>query len=566
MIELQTRPMMLARFSGAAQPLPRRPALWFGGREHTYQQLERHVQRTAKTLAHLGLAPGMTLALAVPNGPALAIYTFAAHTCGAAIALFDPNLNAERLAHGLKCCDARFIVILDQPHSLANGTAMLAARCVDLVIVASSAAHLPFWRATATRMMGMVGSGRPAAGLVPGLVYERIARREAVRETSHAAHDQSNAPSPSAPPVAIDGSGLAIKHVTQLGDEHFVACITHQMSAAAVDQLAGSLPALRPGQERILALVPLWSPIAMTAVLNLAVANAAQLICLPHFTPKALLIATRRARPTILVGNTAQLLALAAHAALRPAHFAELRFIINLDWDRPPGLIDGLARLSAAPVLSTYAVEAVGALIALGSIERHQAPTAVGRALPQTKVVVRDLSDLTRVVGPGERGELCVGGPQVVTAPQLVRIIESGDTPAADAFVDGLLRTGDLGAVDVAGHVFVVDRIEDMIVAAGYLIYPRRIEAALRDHPGVDDVCVIGIGDKRRGQAPKAFVVLKRGIAVTERDLRLHLASRVSKIEMPSDIDFCSTLPRAPSGNVCKATLRAQAVASHQAR
>jgi long-chain acyl-CoA synthetase len=117
-----------------------------------------------------------------------------------------------------------------------------------------------------------------------------------------------------------------------------------------------------------------------------------------------------------------------------------------------------------------------------------------------------------------------------------------------------------LGAVDMEGQVFVVDRIEDMIVAAGYLIYPRRIEAALCEHPGVTEASVIGIGDIRRGQAPKAFVVLRRGFAVTERDLRLHLANRVSKIEMPSDIDFCSVLPRLPSGTVCKATLRMQAL------
>ena len=104
----------------------------------------------------------------------------------------------------------------------------------------------------------------------------------------------------------------------------------------------------------------------------------------------------------------------------------------------------------------------------------------------------------------------------------------------------------------------MVDRVEDLIVAAGYMIYPSRIEDALLEHSNVTEAAVIGVSDGRRGNAPKAFVVLQRGIAVTERDLRLHLATRISKIEMPADIDFCTSLPRTAFGFVCKATLRRQ--------
>jgi long-chain acyl-CoA synthetase len=153
---------------------------------------------------------------------------------------------------------------------------------------------------------------------------------------------------------------------------------------------------------------------------------------------------------------------------------------------------------------------------------------------------------------------LCISGPQVPRAGHV--------SPNLSAFVAtglhaGDLRTGDLATLDAAGRIVVIDRVEDLIVAAGYVIYPRRIEAALLEHPGVSDAAAIGIDDGRRGQAPKAFVVLKRGLAITERDLRLFLADRISKIEMPADIDFTTRLPRTPYGLVCKMTLRRQEAA-----
>jgi long-chain acyl-CoA synthetase len=559
----QAQPMMLERLMAAADASPLRPALWFGGRSITYRQLQRHVQRTAQALAYSGLTPGKTLALVLPTGPAVVIYSFAAHACGAAIALFDPSIGADGLTNGLKACGARFAVTLDQQELLERGQHLLAAQCVDRILVVSRAAHLPFGPATARRFVALLRGGGPAAGTVPGLVYER----DVLREVRRAARDQKASPKENVVVAPIDPAAVAVQLVTQLSDGHRIASLTQAMIAASVDQLTGSLPLLVPEQERVLALVLVSSPVAIAAALNLAVAKAGQLICVPDVTQKNLLNAIKRTRPTLIVGNSAQLAAMAAHSALGPAHFSDLKLILNLDWDKPSGLLEALARLSSAPVLSCYAIDSVGAVVAIGSTGLAQPPTAVGRVVSHTKLVVRDLGDLQRVVGPGERGELCVGGPQIVTPHDLTRVHMGGGGGDDDrAFVDGLLRTGDLGAVDLEGNVFLVDRIEDMIVAAGYLIYPRRIEAALREYPGVENACVIGIGDKRRGQAPKAFVVLKRGIAVTERDLRLHLASRVSKIEMPSDIDFCTALPSLPSGTVDKARLRAQALAQNQAR
>jgi len=162
--------------------------------------------------------------------------------------------------------------------------------------------------------------------------------------------------------------------------------------------------------------------------------------------------------------------------------------------------------------------------------------------LDGTRFTARDLADPAREVPNGERGTLFVSGPQFEPVP-------GGGT---------LRPAGAAGLIDAAGNVVVISPLEELVVAAGYMIYPSRIEAALMEHEGLAEAAVIGIRDGKRGTAPYAFVVLKRGVVMTERDIVKHLASRISKIEMPADIEFCSQLPQDAFGAVDKNALRAR--------
>src|SRR5690606_15777053 len=108
----------------------------------------------------------------------------------------------------------------------------------------------------------------------------------------------------------------------------------------------------------------------------------------------------------------------------------------------------------------------------------------------------------------------------------------------ADVFVDGWLRTGDVGYLDSDGYVFLVDRIKDLIICSGFNVYPRAIEEALMSHEAVEETNVIGVPDPYRGEAPVAFVKLRDGQSATESELKKFLSDRVSKIEMPREIIF----------------------------
>ncbi len=145
---------------------------------------------------------------------------------------------------------------------------------------------------------------------------------------------------------------------------------------------------------------------------------------------------------------------------------------------------------------------------------------------------------------------MLVKGPQVM--------IGYYDNPAAteEAFIDGYLRTGDVGYMDPDGYVFLVDRIKDLIICSGFNVYPRVIEDAFYLHAAVEEVNVIGVPDEYRGEAPVAFVKLKPGADVTAAQLRSFAAERLNKLELPREIIFKDQLPKTLIGKLSKKELR----------
>jgi long-chain acyl-CoA synthetase len=163
-------------------------------------------------------------------------------------------------------------------------------------------------------------------------------------------------------------------------------------------------------------------------------------------------------------------------------------------------------------------------------------------------------------VPQGEKGEICISGPQVMKG-YWKKPVET-----ADQFIGSYLRTGDVGIMDEEGFIFIVDRIKDLIICSGYNVYPRRVEEAIYEHPAVEEVTVIGIKDEYRGEAPKAFIKLKAGATTTEADIRKHLEAKISKIEMPAEIEFRDALPKTLIGKLSKKELKAEEAQRQKAK
>jgi long-chain acyl-CoA synthetase len=124
-----------------------------------------------------------------------------------------------------------------------------------------------------------------------------------------------------------------------------------------------------------------------------------------------------------------------------------------------------------------------------------------------------------------------------------------------DQFIDGALRTGDVGHLDADGYLYITDRIKDLIICSGYNVYPRVIEDALYEHPAVAEAIVIGVPDSYRGQAPLAYVTLRAGQTATAEALRDFLRDKISAIELPVRVEIRTSLPKTMIGKLSRKEL-----------
>jgi long-chain acyl-CoA synthetase len=188
-------------------------------------------------------------------------------------------------------------------------------------------------------------------------------------------------------------------------------------------------------------------------------------------------------------------------------------------------------------------------------------PGSCGLPMPGITIRFASLDQPDAYVAPGEKGELCIQGPNVMQG------YWHNPGATAEAFnADGFMRTGDVGFMDADGYITIVDRTKDMLLCSGFNVYPRTIEEAIYAHPAVAEVCVIGIPDVYRGQTPKAFITLKPGAApLSLAALKDFLKDRLGKHEMIGAVEIRAELPKTPVGKLSKKTLVDEEAARRQA-
>ena len=160
------------------------------------------------------------------------------------------------------------------------------------------------------------------------------------------------------------------------------------------------------------------------------------------------------------------------------------------------------------------------------------------------------------VLPPGERGELCVKGPQVMAG-----YWQRPDETAKVMTVDGYFRTGDVAVVLPDGQVKIVDRMKDMVLVSGFNVYPNEVEEVIVKHPGVVEAAVIGLPDEHSGEAVVAYVV-RRDPALTTDELRKFCRENMTGYKVPRRIEFRETLPKTNVGKVLRRVLKEEVEAS----
>jgi long-chain acyl-CoA synthetase len=265
-----------------------------------------------------------------------------------------------------------------------------------------------------------------------------------------------------------------------------------------------------------------------------------------------------RTKPSIMPGVPTLFNAIMNHPKIKSFDLSSLRFCLSGGAALPIEVRQKFEAVTGCALIEGYGLSETSPVATANPIDGLIKAGSIGLPLPATHLSLRDLSDPSIEVPKGERGEICIAGPQVM------RGYWKKPAETAAQFVGPYLRTGDVGIMDDDGFFFIVDRIKDLIICSGYNVYPRRIEEAIYEHPAVDEVTVIGIPDKYRGEAPKAFVKLKPDMTATTAELLKHLESKLSRIEMPAAIEIRDKLPKTMIGKLSKKELKAEEAKRHR--
>ncbi|WP_098104970.1 long-chain fatty acid--CoA ligase [Novosphingobium sp. PC22D] len=515
-------------------------AVDFMGRTWTYAEIGELARKAARGLQDLGVRPGMRVGLCLPNTPYYVICYFAILRIGGVVVNLNPLYTEREMGHLVEDSGASVIIASDLAMSLPKLTPLVGKHQLTRVVVCPIADVLPSWKGRAYRLFKRKDIAHEPHDLRFARFEDLIAR--------DAAPD----------PVERNPDDLAILQYT--GGTTGVpkgAMLSHANLTANSAQMIAHVGHMPERQERTLGVLPMFHVFALTTVLNYSVDTAAEMILLPRFEMKSFLDTARRTKPTQFFGVPTLYTALNGvdmHGAMD-----QVRVCISGGAPLPLDVRQTFETRTGVRVVEGYGLTEASPIIACNPLEGQVKDNSCGPAFPGTVLEIRGSEDPHKIMATGERGEVCARGPQVM----------QGYWNRPDAtertFVDGALRTGDIGYLDEDGYLFLVDRIKDLILCSGYNVYPRVIEDAIYEHPSVSEAVVIGVPDEYRGQSPKAFVALREGASLSQDELMEFLKERISKIEMPSSIEFRDSLPKTLVGKLSKKDLVAEEAARRAA-
>jgi long-chain acyl-CoA synthetase len=530
----------------AARDRPRQAALLFKGATVTYEELERLSDACAGAFRSLGVQRGDRIALLLPNCPQFIIAQFAAWKIGAIVAPLNPIYTEQELEGPLRDNGIRTIVTLTRFYERVKR--VQPRTLLTRVIATNIKEYFP-----------------PLLRLLFTIAREK---REGDRvNLEQGDHDLAR--------LMADQLGRPIERAIVTPDDHAVLLMSGGTTGtpkgvlgkhgayvmAGLQEAAWMRSVLRPDIDVVMLPLPLFHVYAHVGVQSLAFVNRNPLAIVPNPRDIADLIRTiRHVKPAFFNGVPTLYIALLNRPEVQQGKvdFRSIKICLS---GAAPLLADTKKRfesLTGARIVEGYSLTEAMMAACINPAKGVNKAGSVGMPLPDVHVRIFDADEGTRVMPAGEIGEIAVSGPQLMVG-YWDRPDETADILRDHVDERGTrrwLHTGDLGYLDDEGYVFIVDRKKDLIKTSGYQVWPREIEEVLATHPAVAEVGVAGVLDELRGEAVKAWVVLRPGRTATDQELRAFCRDQLAPYKVPSHIEFRAELPKTMVGKVLRRALR----------
>ena len=524
----------------AVRRWPEHPAIEFMGRTLSYRELGDLANRAAKGFQDLGVGPGVHVGLYLPNTPHYPIAFFGVLKAGGTVVNYSP-LDAERvLAPKVEDSQTDVLVTLDLAVLYPQMARLLGASRLKTLIVGNLADYAA--NATAVHAhLQSAGQLAPVASDERHLTFERLLRSDGAYEP-HALGDLKQA-------VAV------LQYTGGTTGLPKGAMLTHaNLSAACAQYLEttqGEPRVLSEGEERVLVVLPLFHIYALSVNLLFGVRLGALLVLHARFDLDAAINDLIAKKITVFAGVPTMYMAMANHPKVQEGGLRTLRFCGSGGAPLPVEVAQRFFDLTGSQLCEGWGMTETSPTGTFTPAYGKRKAGSCGMPIPNIELRFESLVEPGQDAAPGEPGELCIRGPNVMKG-----YWNNPEATAMSMTADGFFRSGDVARIDDEGFVFIVDRTKDMLLCGGYNVYPRVIEEAIYEHPAVEEVCVIGIPDEYRGQSPKAFIKLKKNApALTLEELKTFLKSRIGKHEMVAELELRAELPKSAVGKLLKKDL-----------
>ena len=516
---------------------------------YSYRQMGALVDQVASGLQAHGVTKGTHVGLFLPNCPYYPIFFFAIAKAGGVVVNFNPLYPVATATQLVEAAQVEIMVTLDTAAIYTTVAEVQATTSLKKVIVC------------------------PFADVVPSLsafLLKTLGRKTLVRpiETTNTVGYKT-----------LLGSGKGRWKFVEVRPEDVAALqftggttgmpkaatLTHANLYINCQQVMGWWGLSEAGRDAaaMLAVLPFYHVFAMTCCLSFMLMLGGKVIMVTHSDRSKLIGAIPRLlqkrQATFFAGVPTLYSAINAHPDVTAGKidFSKLKFAISGGAPLPAAIASEfrLKTKGYTTLIEGYGLSETSPIAVLHPAERpivmHDSGVgSIGIPVPGTIVEIVD-PETGCVVAPGERGEVCITGPQVMQG--------YWQRPDANAEVldAGRFHTGDVGIMDKNGFFFIVDRLKDMIIVSGLNVYPREVEELINAHPDVLECAVYGVPDAHAGEQVNAAVVIKPESRLEAGDLRAAVRASLTGYQTPKVIEFVEELPKSPVGKILKKDLRA---------
>lgn len=537
-------------FESSVKKYANRPAFTSIGHTLSYGDIDRLSGNFCSYLQHYtDLKPGDRIAIQMANILQFPIAVFGALRAGLVIVNTNPLYTEREMLHQFSDADCRALVFMDVFGDKVQQ--VLEHTNIKHVIVTSLADMLPNPKRTLINVATKYVKKMVPGFHIPNLIQFRKALSEG--EKHPYLLDYLRKPE-DVVALQYTGGTTGVAKGAMLSNSNLVANMLQVRAVLGqTDEQGNSLH--NKGHEIIIAPLPLYHIYSFTC----------HLMCLMESGDHSVLIANPRDagmfirfmkpwKMTGIVGLNTLFVGLLNHPKFKQLDFSELKLTLSGGTALVEDTATRWKQVTDCAISEAYGLTECSPAVCMNPANGQEQLGTAGLPVSGTALKLIDADE--NEVAVGERGELCVQGPQVMKG------YWNRPAETQDSFTkDGWLKTGDVAVIQDDGFVRIVDRIKDLILVSGFNVYPNEIEDVVASHPGVENCAVIGIADVKTGETPKLFVVAS-DVNLNETDVRDYCRANLTGYKIPKHVEFRDSLPMTPVGKILRRELKDEEIAS----